>query len=474
MSFSSLYFLLLFLPAILAVYHAVRGSRLRNLVLVAAGAVFYANGGVAGLAVLGVSIAFNFVVGLAVDALGARRRTATAVLIAGVIGNVALLGYYKYTGLALASANGLLGTTFVAPAIVMPAGVSFFTFQGLSYLIDVHRGKTAARRNPLDIALYMGMFATVMSGPIVRWEAFAEQIADRHERLADVAEGAQRFIIGLAKKAMIAGALGTLASSTFDVAPGTLSTAEAWLGAIGFTGQIYFDFSGYSDMAIGLGRMFGFRFPENFDHPYASRSVSEFWRRWHISLGRWFREYVYVPLGGNRVGILAQIRNILVVWALTGLWHGANWTYAAWGLYYGVLLLVEKFVLGERLERVWAPLRHVGTMLAVILGWVLFRSSTFSGAAEYLRVMFGLAGTGVSAPRAVFYLSQYRFELVAGVLFSMPVVPALRRRLAQALPDSRVRALAVACAPLAMGVLFIVSLSYVVSTTFQPFLYFKF
>lgn len=474
MLFNSVLFLMVFLPAVVAAYYLAPGRPFKNLILIAASGVFYAAGGFKGFAIILLSVLVNFLTGYAIGALRERNRGAKYVLVAGVLANVALLGYFKYAGFLVESLNGIASTNFQGLDVVMPMGVSFFTFQGISYVVDVYRGRGPVQRDPLNVALYLGMFATVGSGPIVRWETFADQIDGRKERLDDVVKGIERFIIGLAKKALIAGPLGLLATSTFDAAPGTFSTAEAWIGALGYTGQIFFDFAGYTDMAIGLGMVFGFRFPENFDYPYVSQSVSEFWRRWHMSLTRWFREYIYFPLGGNRVSLAKNIRNILIVWALTGLWHGAQWSFVVWGLYFGVVMLVEKFVLGNRVERVWRPLRHLGTMLLVVLGWVIFRAETLGAGVEYLKVMFGMGGTGLATPRALHYLVQYRWELALGVLFSMPFAPALAAWWEKLRAPKLLRNAGHLLRPVAFGVVTVVSLGYILSSTFQPFLYSKF
>jgi len=472
--FSSVSFLFAFLPLAVCVYFIAPGRRLKNLALLVLSVVFYAYGGLDSLVVLAGSVLANYACGLAIDALKDRPRAAKAALVAGVLVNVGILASFKYLTFFADTLNAVARTGITAPSLIMPIGVSFFTFEGLSYIVDVYRGRGPVQRNPLDVALYMGLFATILSGPIVRYADFHGQIMDRSEKLESVAAGARRFIVGLAKKTIVSGALGTLTASAFGTPDAQLSVAGAWLGALAFTGQIYFDFSGYSDMAVGIGMMFGFRLPENFDYPYVSQSVTEFWRRWHMSLGAWFREYVYIPLGGNRVTRLVNLRNILIVWTLTGLWHGATWSFVVWGLYYGVLMAIEKFVIGDRIHSVWRPVRHGLTMLAVIVGWVFFRSDTLTGALQYLTAMAGAGGRALIDPRAVFYVTQYRFELVVAVIASLPLIPFLQARW-----ESRERSPLAAGAvslgtTLALGAMFVVSIAYVVSTTFAPFLYFKF
>ncbi|HEY5549135.1 MAG TPA: MBOAT family protein [Coriobacteriia bacterium] len=474
MLFSSVSFLFAFLPLAICVYFVAPGRRLKNLVLLALSFVFYAFGGLNSLLVLAFSILMNYLCGLAVDRLRDTPRAAKAALVVGVIANVMLLASFKYLGFLATSANAVAHLSIPIPTMIMPIGVSFFTFEGLSYIVDVYRDRAPVQRNPLDVALYMGLFATIMSGPIVRYTDFHEQIRGRTERLEGLATGAQRFTVGLAKKVIVAGALGTLATSAFALPDARLSVAGAWLGALAFTGQIYFDFSGYSDMAIGLGHMFGFRLPENFNYPYISQSVTEFWRRWHMSLGTWFREYVYIPLGGNRVSRLVNLRNILIVWTLTGLWHGATWSFVVWGAYYGVLMAIEKFVLGDHLERVWRPLRHALTMLAVVVGWVFFKAATLGGAVQYLQAMIGLGGRALVDSQALFYLSQYRFELIVAVVASLPIVPFVKTIWERSERSVAARGAVDVGVAAALGVLLLVSISYILSTTFAPFLYFKF
>lgn len=473
MLFSSVSFLFAFMPLALCIYLVAPGRGMKNLALLALSFLFYAFGGLGSLLVLLASILLNYLCGLGIEASKGDARAARAVLILGIVANVLVLASFKYLGFLADSVNAITGLGLSVPALTMPIGVSFFTFQGLSYVVDVYRGRGPAQRNPLDVALYMGLFATIMSGPIVRYADFHEQIRGRKERLADVASGMRRFTVGLAKKVMVAGALGTLADALFTTPTSQLSVAGAWLGALAFTGQIYFDFSGYTDMAIGLGLMFGFRLPENFSYPYISQSITEFWRRWHMSLGAWFRDYVYIPLGGNRVSRLVNLRNIFVVWALTGLWHGATWSFVAWGLYYGVLIAVEKS-LGDRLDKVWRPLRHAATMIAVVFGWVLFRSETFTHALGYMEAMIGSGGAALFDPRVGHYLLQYRLELVVAIIGSLPVVPRLVDAWHRSQRPALARRVAWFGTTAVLGAILVISISYVVSTTFTPFLYFRF
>lgn len=475
MAFNSTSFLFVFLPVVLVAYYAARGRRARNAVLVLASFAFYAFGGLRVLLPLAVSIVFNHLVGRwIVAARGRRGGAARAALAVGIVGDLAVLAYFKYAGFAVANLNRVFGTGVRPPRELMLTGVSFFTFLAISYLIDVYRGRAEPAASIADTALYIADFPTLLAGPIVRWAQFAPQVGDRRESVPVFAEGVGRFVVGLAKKVLLAGALASLNAEVFAGGVRQLAVADAWLGAIAYTLQIYFDFSGYSDMAIGLGRMFGLMLPENFDSPYTADSVTDFWRRWHMTLSGWFRDYVYIPLGGNRVGTVRLALNLMIVWGLTGLWHGAAWVFIAWGLYYGVLLLLEKIVLGDRIERVWRPLRHAAVLVIVVVGWVLFSAPGLHAALDRLRVMFGLAGAPLAGAQTVYYLLQYRFELLAGVVLSMPVGAWLRARLGDSPIGPRLRTVMRVARPVAFGTLLLLSIAYVVSTTFQPFIYFKF
>ena len=469
MVFSSAAFLFRLLVVTLAVYFAVprKLKKTRNAVLLAASLLFYFLGERAGLLIMLASIAVNYGAALAVDRIPRERAAARrAVLICGIVFSVLLIGYYKYLGFILSQIKAAGGFSFTVPEIVMPIGISFFTFQGMSYLIDVYRGRCRASRNPLTVATYISLFPQLVAGPIVRYTDVEADLGSVRGSLEQTSHGARRFAFGLAKKMLIANPLGEAAKEIF-AENGHGTPALAWLGAAAFTLQIYYDFSGYSDMAIGLGGIFGFRFPENFNYPYTARSVTDFWRRWHMTLSGWFRDYVYIPLGGNRKGAARQVFNIIVVWALTGIWHGASWNFAVWGLYFAALLLIEKFVLAKPLGKLPRPVGVVLTLILVVFGWVIFNSSDLPGAWSYIRAMFVPAG-GPSGNGAVYYLLQYKYELILGVVFSMPVskwaAKALSRR--PALCDGLSYA-AAAC-------VFALSLMRVVGTSFNPFIYFRF
>ena len=461
MVFSSYTFLFYFLPPLLILYYLIPRRSLggRNLVLLAFSLFFYFAGGPRHLPLMLLSIAINYVGGL----LCAKRRRWALVLTMAV--NLGLLGWFKYAGFVGENLQAL-GLPLSVPEVVLPIGISFFTFQGMSYVIDVYRGDTPPAKNPLQVALYIALFPQLVAGPIVRYTTVAEELVSRRETFDDFAAGALRFSFGLAKKMLLANNLSLMADEAFSTAP--IGAAAAWLGAIAYTGQIYFDFSGYSDMAIGLGRMFGFHFEENFNYPYLSKSVTEFWRRWHMSLSGWFRDYVYIPLGGSRAGTAKQVRNILLVWTLTGLWHGAAWNFLLWGLYFGILLLGEKFWWGKALERAPSPLRHLYAMVIVVLGWVLFRCEGLSAVGSYLGAMFGLSGAGWG--QALYFLRQYGVFLAVGVVASLPVKDALRAALQRRKAE---RAIQWGSALAGLGLLGL-SFLQLISSTANPFIYYRF
>lgn len=418
MVFSSVSFFVFFLPCLLVLYFTVprryRGAR--NFILLAFSLAFYACGGPKFLLLMLLSIVINYCCGLLAGPKHRPTVRKAGVTLAAVLG-LGLLGWFKYAGFFGEMLHALMPFIPV-PQVTLPIGISFFTFQGLSYVIDVFRDDAAVQRNPLKLALYISFFPQLVAGPIVRYTTVADEIDERHESVSEFSAGAVRFLFGLAKKMLLANAVAQIADAAFSaVSP---SVALAWLGAVAYTFQIYFDFSAYSDMAIGLGRMFGFHFLENFNYPYVSRSVTEFWRRWHISLSTWFRDYVYIPLGGNRCSRARNILNLFLVWALTGLWHGANWTFIAWGLWFFVLLIGEKFLWGKALSRLPSLLQHVYAMLLVILSWVLFRADDIGAALCYMAAMFGRA-PALCDSRAVYYALEFWPELLLCCIAALPV-----------------------------------------------------
>lgn len=457
MVFSSTVFLFLFLPLTLCIYYNpwLRGRRFRNVFLLLASLLFYAWGEPVFVFLMLLSIGVGYLVGRYLQ--GPQRKRW---LMAGVSFHVGLLFVFKYLTFVLGQL-GLLVGSLEGFAIALPIGISFFTFQLLSYLFDVYYGKAEAQRSVLTLGLYVALFPQLIAGPIVRYDAIATEITGRRENLTDFSEGMLRFIYGLAKKVLIANYMGQLADTIFAM-DGSLSVGTAWLGATAYTLQIYFDFSGYSDMAIGLGRMFGFHFAENFNYPYIAQSGTEFWRRWHISLGSWFRDYVYIPLGGNRCSQLRWGVNLFVVWALTGIWHGANYTFLAWGLFYFVLLMMEKFT---RLPERIGVFAHVYAMAAVMIGWVMFRSENFTEGLHYIGMMFGADSLGLTDDYFWLYLGQTYSVLIAGIIFSLPVFPWLKKHSGKVVESIE---------PVAALGLFVLTLVVAVSASYNPFIYFNF
>ena len=469
MVFSSVSFLFAFLPTVLAVYFLCpRRGEGRNIVLLLFSLGFACWGGLGLLPVLLGSILLNYLSGLLVG----RSERKKLWLALAIVCNLGLLFSFKYLGFLMENLRVLLPALPV-PEIALPIGISFYTFQGISYVIDAARGEAEAERNPLRIALYLAFFPRLTAGPILRYSAAAPELRGRRETLDDVSGGLQRFLVGLAKKLLLAGPMGELADAVFSQSPDALSTGMAWLGVLAYSLQLYFDFSGYSDMAIGLGRVFGFRFPENFNYPYVSASITEFWRRWHITLSSWFRDYVYIPLGGNRRGKWKQLRNLLIVWLLTGLWHGAAWSFLLWGFYYAVLLILEKFVYGKALQKLPKAVQHVYALLLILVGWLIFRASDAVQAAVFLKAMVFAAGDGAWNHQATYLLLEYRWELLAALVFSCPVLPALVNALEKrgSKAGNLILTWGKPLLALALGALAVMEL---LASGFQPFLYFQF
>ncbi|MBQ7966934.1 MAG: MBOAT family protein [Bacteroidaceae bacterium] len=426
----------------------------QNVFLLLSSLFFYAWGEPTFVFVMLLSIVLNWGFGIWVDK---KRENKTWILFLMLLFNLSLIFVFKYLMFAMNVINEVFDTHMRVPIINLPIGISFFTFQSISYVIDIYRHHGEVQRNPLNVGLYISFFPQLIAGPIVRYETIAAEINNRKVTWNDFTDGVERFIIGLGKKVLLANNFAVIADHIFSLLPEYLDLPLAWLGAISYTLQIFFDFSGYSDMAIGLGRMFGFHFLENFNYPYISRSVSEFWRRWHISLGSWFRDYVYIPLGGNRVAKPLVYRNLFVVWLLTGIWHGANWTFIIWGLMYFVLLAFEKFT--ELEKRNFHILGHVYTLFFVVVGWVIFRSETLTDAWNYLHVMF-TPSIPNSSPLFLFYISEYKWWLLCGLFFSIPIVN--RSKLHPVINS-------IWCI-----VIFFLCLVYITKGGYNPFIYFNF
>lgn len=468
MVFSSLIFLFQFLPAALLAYYA-SPKKLKNAVLLAVSLVFYAWGEPIYIVIMIFSTVFDYANGLLIDKYKRRKTIARAVFIGSICGNLAILGFFKYAGFVVQNVNELFGLHLQAADLPLPIGISFYTFQTMSYVADVYLGKEAPQRNMIAFGAYVAMFPQLVAGPIVKYGDVAEQLASRRVTLERFGEGAIAFIRGLAKKVLLANNVGALWTGVKSAPPEELSVLSAWLGILAFTLQIYFDFSGYSDMARGLGKMFGFDLPQNFKHPYISRSVTEFWRRWHMTMGSWFREYVYIPLGGNRHGLRKQLRNLLIVWFLTGLWHGASWNFIAWGLYFGVIVTVEKFFLLKRLSRWPNGIGHLYTLLVVIVGWVLFEYEHLPSAWTFIGTMFGFGAHELADAQALYDLFTYGSLFVLLAVCATPL-PRKMAELAEIRWNRGGAILVIAFYMIAM----ILSTAYLVSESYNPFLYFRF
>lgn len=468
MLFSSIVFLFTFLPAVMLLYYLLP-VRFRNVILLLASLVFYAWGEPVYLFLMLLSILFNYFSGLDIARNLQDKRAAKRSLVFNLIINLAVLGFFKYEGFVLDTLNGILPVHISYHALPLPIGISFYTFQILSYIIDVYRGNVKVQTNLPNFALYVTMFPQLIAGPIVQYADVDEQLASREVSRTKFGEGSMYFIRGLAKKVLLANTSGMIFTEVSGLAKDNIAVMTAWLGAFAYMFQIYFDFSGYSDMAIGLGKMFGFEFNMNFNYPYVSKSITEFWRRWHISLSSWFRDYVYIPLGGNRVSKIKHIRNLLIVCFLTGLWHGAAWNFVAWGLYYGVILIIEKYLLSPVLDRLPDVVRHIYSIVLVVIGWVLFFSSSFGQAAAYIRVMFGAGAHGFADRESMYLLTS---NLILWLILIFGSTPLVHFRYEHMLRSKKWNTTIINS--VVYAALFIVCIAYLVTETYNPFLYFRF
>ena len=462
MIFSSIPFLYYFLPVVLLVYGLTPRVG-KNAVLLLFSLVFYGWGEPKYLAVMLVCTALGYGFGLALGRAG-RPGVRKALLAASVLSSLSFLVYFKYADFFLSNFNALTGASLPLLQLTLPVGISFYTFQILSYTVDVYRGEAQVQKNPIDLACYVTMFPQLIAGPIVRYTDVAEQLKQRGR--GDFQKGASRFLVGLGKKILFANLLGEVCAAWRGTQDG--SVLFSWLYAVSYTLHIYFDFSGYSDMAIGLGALLGFRFPENFNYPYIAASVTDFWRRWHMTLSRWFRDYVYIPLGGNRKGMGKQLRNILIVWLLTGFWHGAAWNFLCWGLYFAALLILEKLVLLRFLEK-HRIFGHVYLLLAVVFGFVLFDAATLSGAWDCIRGMLGLGGLPIASAEGLYLLKSNALLLILTALGATP----LPKHIAKVL-EARCPKAAALLHPVALCALLLICTAYLVDGSYNPFLYFRF
>lgn len=470
MIFSSIFFLFVFLPVTLILYYLVPWKG-KNLVLLLTSLVFYAWGEPVYVALMLFSIVFNYLSGIELTVYEETNQNSKKKFCfwMTVAVNLGVLGFFKYYGFLIGNLNAILPFHIPYRALPLPIGISFYTFQTLSYIIDVYKGKVEVQKNFVRFGAYVTMFPQLIAGPIVRYSDVEKQLRKRSLSIYKFGQGTTWFLRGLGKKVLLANNVGVLFDTIAALEAGQRSVLTAWLGLIAYALQVYFDFSGYSDMAVGLGKMFGFEFMKNFDYPYTSASVSEFWRRWHISLGSWFREYVYIPLGGNRVSVPMQIRNLLIVWMLTGFWHGADWNFILWGLYYGIWLIIEKFITGRYLKRLPIWLSRLITLFIVLLGWVWFFSPDFSSAVVYFGNLAGISGAGLVDARAWYYLKTNGLLLLIGMVGSTQLpwdiyMGAIRKNS----PLLTVKA----C--VGYGLILLLSAAYLVNATYNPFLYFRF
>lgn len=470
MVFSSLIFLFAFLPIFLVVYFIVPKG-LRNLILLIASLIFYAWGEPIYIFLMLFSIMVDYFHGLLVERYADQPKKAKLVVLSSITLNLALLILFKYSAFIVENVNYLLNTNFLVPEIKLPIGISFYTFQTMSYTIDIYRKEATAKRSMIDLGAYVTMFPQLIAGPIVRYQTIAHQLSHRIVTESLFASGVRRFIIGLGKKVLLANNIGLLWNQISSKDPKELPILLAWLGLVAFGFQIYFDFSGYSDMAIGLGRMLGFEFLENFNYPYIAQSITEFWRRWHISLGTWFRDYVYIPLGGNRKGKLRQYFNILIVWMLTGLWHGASWNFIWWGLYFAFFIILEKIIVLKWLIHMPRLFRHTYTLFILLIGWGLFACENLSYLKSYFSALFGLNQVGWCNQEILYIVASYGILLIILIFLSMPVISTINQWIMKFHGASLIK---VIVEPLIYLGILTLSTAYLVDSSYNPFLYFRF
>ena len=467
MLFSSIPFLYYFLPCVILLY-LIAPRFLKNTVLLLSSLVFYAWGEPRYVIWMILSISLGYIFGLLIERFREKRGIAKLFMILSVISSLAVLGYFKYADFFISNINAVTGLSIPLLKITLPVGISFYTFQILSYTVDVYRGDVAAQKNPIDLATYVALFPQLIAGPIVRYSDIAQQLKNRNHSFEKISAGMSRFIIGLSKKILIANMLGELC----DVfkASNDKSVLFFWLYAIAYTLHIYFDFSGYSDMAIGLGKIFGFDFLENFNYPYISGSVTGFWRRWHMSLGSWFRDYVYIPLGGNRVSQARHLFNIFVVWMLTGMWHGAAWNFIVWGLYFAIILMIEKLFLLKYLKKS-KVLNHIYVLLLIIISFVIFDAASMKDALSYIGAMFGAGDYPFISTEFVYYLRSYGVVLLIGIIGSTPLPKLVTKKIDESSVGGKIMTI---LAPVVLCVLLAVCTACLVDGSYNPFLYFRF
>lgn len=468
MVFSSVIFLFYFLPALVLLYRIVP-NKLKNLVMIIGSFVFYAWGEIRFLPIMLLLSIEDYVCGRLMEKYRTDEKKRRIFMLISVLSNLSVLIFFKYTNFLVGNVAALAGWDSVKVNIILPIGVSFNSFQSISYAIDVYRGTTNCEKSYYNYLAYTTLFPQIIAGPIVRYVTVENDLDDHLLTTDSLSRGMRRFTIGLAKKVLIANNVGYIWSKISEGQAGDPSVLLYWIGIIAYTFQIYFDFSGYSDMAIGLARMFGLTFDENFNYPYISRSITEFWRRWHITLSSWFRDYVYIPLGGNRVSKPRHILNLLIVWALTGLWHGASWNFVFWGLYFALILIAEKYLYGKLLEKLPAVIQHIYSLFLIVIGWVIFYFEDLGTMGAYLRGMFGLDGSPLWNNQSLYYLLGYGLTLLAAAYFSTPHF----KKIIDRTETSEKKPVWIAATATYMAV-FACCIAYLVNGTYNPFLYFRF
>lgn len=475
MVFSSLTFLFFFLPLTLAVYF-ISPRKIKNGILLIVSLFFYAWGEPIYIVLMIFSAISDYFHGLIIYKYREQNQIIKAkiALLSSLVINIGLLSFFKYGDFLIENINSLIGTNLDLLHLPLPIGISFYTFQTMSYSIDIYRGNVLPQKNPITLALYVSLFPQLIAGPIVRYETIAKELQNRIHSLPLFAEGARLFIIGLGKKVLLANNIGLLWNEIQAQNSSDLTILTAWLGIIAFAFQIYFDFSGYSDMAIGLGKMFGFNFPRNFHYPYISKSITEFWRRWHISLGMWFRDYVYIPLGGNRKGKVRLYINILVVWSLTGFWHGASWNFLLWGLYFGLFIIIEKAGLQKTMSKLHPIFQHMYFIVSILVGWVLFAFEDFKTGAYYLKIMFGFTDHHLINSQFIYYLYTNIVLIIILVIAATPFMMTVHKNILKVDSGKTIHNVYSITLGLFSFLILLISTAYLVDESFNPFLYFRF
>ncbi len=471
MTFSSLTFTTLFFPAVLILYFICTDLRWRNGVLLVASLIFYSWGEpIWVLAMIG-STAINYVAAMLIGRASSPGLRKTA-LVVGAAASLAVLFYFKYAAFLVNSVTSLFGVSFSIPVLELPIGISFYTFQVLTYTVDVYRDKSPVQRDPFKLMLYVSCFPQLIAGPIVQYSDVAVMLDERESTPDGFTEGMKRFAVGLSKKVLLANVCGLIIEELPSAAGASgMSVLGAWYISVLYSLQLYFDFSGYSDMAIGMGRIFGFTYKENFNYPYISKSASEFWHRWHISLGSFFRDYVYIPLGGNRRGRARTALNLAIVWALTGLWHGASWNFVIWGLYYGVLIILEKLVLADFREKLPGAAQHIAALLLIVVGWTVFYYTDMGCLGKHLGAMFGIGAAGLSDPVTMAVIRKYTVLPLIAAIASLPILPRLKAWLGK---HEKLEGAADIVSLVCLTALMLLSMIFIVGQSYNPFIYFRF